>query len=92
MSKYEVCKDLIHAGICSGWGGSSGPGCTLGVNGEAASTLQRRKDIRSGKKDGGSSEWLGYESLHDIRSEKGTGGNYYGCRIPTDCTELTHED
>ncbi len=78
MSKYEVCSDLMQAGICSGWAGGSAVECKAPrVGGEAAYALQRRKDIRSGKVQGESSEWLGYESLH-AAPENCKGGEYYG--------------
>ncbi len=78
MSKFEVCSDLMHAGICTGWAGGSAVECKAPrVGGEAAYALQRRKDIRSGKVQGESSEWLGYESLH-AAPENCKGGEYYG--------------
>ena len=77
MSKYEVCSDLMQAGICSGWAGGSAVECKAPrVGGETAYALQRRKDIKSGKVEGESVEWLGYESLHGPEGCKG--GEYYG--------------
>jgi len=84
QTTFEVCKDLMHAGICSGWGGGNpttgegGEGCRAPDDGgEIAYALQRRKDIRSGKVQGESVEWLGYESLHAV-PEGCKGGEYYG--------------
>jgi len=91
-STLEVCRDLMHAGICTGWAGGSAVECKAPrVGGETAYALQRRKDIKSGKVEGESVEWLGYESLHG--PERCRGGEYYGgpgwssaanCWEPTD--------
>ena len=98
-STLEVCRDLIHAGICSAWhGGNKLTGvaeeCTAPhVGGEAAYALQRRKDIRSGKVQGESVEWLGYESLHG--PERCRGGEYYGgpgWSSSANCWDPTDED
>ena len=95
MSKYEVCLDLMHAGICTAWHGGSAVECTAPhVGGETAYALQRRKDIRSGKVQGESVEWLGYESLH-IASENCKGGEYYGgpgWSSSANCWDPTDED
>jgi len=84
LTAHEVCQDLQSAGICSGWGGGNpttgegGEGCSAPDDeGEIAYALQRRKDIRSGKVQGESVEWLGYESLH-TEPENCKGGEYYG--------------
>ena len=95
MSKYEVCLDLMHAGICTAWHGGSAVECTAPrAGGEAAYALQRRKDIRSGKVQGESAEWLGYESLH-AAPEGCKGGEYYGgpgWSSSANCWDPTDED
>ncbi len=75
VTEKEVCIELTQAGICySSFGNCKVPESPAQI----AWALQRRKEIKSGRRSGEQVEWMGYEGLHGPAGCRGY--NYYGGR------------